>query len=341
MAGTQSRKLRLTYKDIFMYKSCMEYVLSALRAAGEPTRLRILAILAQGELTVSELTQVLLQSQPRISRHLKLLADAGLVERHPEGSWVFYRLDEKSATADLVAQIIAQVPQSDHDILRDGERLAEVRAERAARAQAYFAANAADWDALRERHIPETQVEEKMAAHIGKQTYELLVDLGTGTGRMLEVFGRRAARAIGFDISPDMLTLARAKLDEIGAENCQVRQGDCANVPLEDGTADIVILHQVLHFLDDPQRALNEAARLLKIGGRVLVADFAPHDLENLRDNHAHRRLGFADKEMKDMMRRAGMALTASDALKNHAASEADELTVALWMAERKAPKAA
>ena len=316
----------------------MEDLLAALRAAGEPTRLRILAILAQGELTVSELTQVLLQSQPRISRHLKLLADAGLVERHPEGSWVFYRLDEKSATTALLAQIIAHVPQADHDIMRDSERLTEVRAERAARAQAYFAANATDWDELREKHIPETEVEEKMAAHIGSHAYELLVDLGTGTGRMLEVFGRRAARAIGFDISPDMLTLARAKLDEIGADNCQVRQGDCANVPLEDGTADIVILHQVLHFLDDPQRALNEAARLLKKGGRVLIADFAPHDLENLREHHAHRRLGFADSDIKDMVSRADMALTATDVLKK---SASDDLTVALWMAERTTPNPA
>ena len=262
----------------------MEILLSALRAAGEPTRLRILAILALGELTVSELTQVLLQSQPRISRHLKLLADAGLIVRYPEGSWVFYRLDESAQLGDLLAEIIASLPQGDHELQRDRERLAEVRAERAARAQAYFAANAAQWDSLRANHIPETAIEERMGELIGGRDIDLLVDLGTGTGRMLEIFGTRASRAVGFDISPDMLTIARAKLDELAAENCQVRLGDCANVPLEDNVADIVILHQVLHFLNDPQRAVNEAARITRPGGCVLIADFGPHEMEDLRN---------------------------------------------------------
>ena len=309
----------------------MENLLSALRAAGEPTRLRILAILALGELTVSELTQVLLQSQPRISRHLKLLADAGLIVRYPEGSWVFYRLDESAQLGDLLAEIIASLPQGDHELQRDRERLAEVRAERAARAQAYFAANAAQWDSLRANHIPETAIEERMGELIGGRDIDLLVDLGTGTGRMLEIFGTRASRAVGFDISPDMLTIARAKLDELAAENCQVRQGDCANVPLEDNVADIVILHQVLHFLDDPQRAVNEAARITRPGGCVLIADFGPHEMEDLRNEHAHRRLGFADDEMNHMLRAAGLFAAAGDTL----TSQNTPLTVAMWQAEK------
>ena len=309
----------------------METLLSALRAAGEPTRLRILAILALGELTVSELTQVLLQSQPRISRHLKLLADAGLIVRYPEGSWVFYRLDESARLGDLLAEIIASLPQGDHELQRDRERLAEVRAERAARAQAYFAANAAQWDSLRANHIPETAIEERMGELIGGRDIDLLVDLGTGTGRMLEIFGTRASRAVGFDISPDMLTIARAKLDELAAENCQVRQGDCANVPLEDNVADIVILHQVLHFLDDPQRAVNEAARITRPGGCVLIADFGPHEMEDLRNEHAHRRLGFADDEMNHMLRAAGLFAAAGDTL----TSQNTPLTVAMWQAEK------
>lgn len=309
----------------------MENLLSALRAAGEPTRLRILAILALGELTVSELTQVLLQSQPRISRHLKLLADAGLIVRYPEGSWVFYRLDESARLGDLLAEIIASLPQGDHELQRDRERLAEVRAERAARAQAYFAANAAQWDSLRANHIPETAIEERMGELIGERDIDLLVDLGTGTGRMLEIFGTRASRAVGFDISPDMLTIARAKLDELAAENCQVRQGDCANVPLEDNVADIVILHQVLHFLDDPQRAVNEAARITRPGGCVLIADFGPHEMEDLRNEHAHRRLGFADDEMNHMLRAAGLFAAAGDTL----TAQNTPLTVAMWQAEK------
>ena len=309
----------------------MENLLSVLRAAGEPTRLRILAILALGELTVSELTQVLLQSQPRISRHLKLLADAGLIVRYPEGSWVFYRLDESARLGDLLAEIIGSLPQGDHELQRDRERLAEVRAERAARAQAYFAANAAQWDSLRANHIPETAIEERMGELIGGRDIDLLVDLGTGTGRMLEIFGTRATRAVGFDISPDMLTIARAKLDELAAENCQVRQGDCANVPLEDNVADIVILHQVLHFLDDPQRAVNEAARITRPGGCVLIADFGPHEMEDLRNEHAHRRLGFADDEMNHMLRAAGLFAAAGDTL----TAQNTPLTVAMWQAEK------
>ncbi len=310
----------------------MDDLLSALRAAGEPTRLRILAILAMGELTVSELTQVLLQSQPRISRHLKLLADAGLVQRYPEGSWVFYRLDEAAAMSRLLGEIIANLPADDHDILRDRERLADVRAERALRAQSYFATNAASWDALRARHIPETKIEEKMAAQMEGETVDLLVDLGTGTGRMLEIFAGHARRAIGFDVSPDMLTMARSKLDEIGVSHCQVRQGDCANVPLEDGVADIVILHQVLHYLDDPQRALTEAARILKPSGRVLIADFGPHDMENLREEHAHRRLGFAEPEMQTMLSHAGLVDARLETLR----ADTHDLTVIMWQAEKR-----
>ncbi|MBL70814.1 MAG: ArsR family transcriptional regulator [Rhodobiaceae bacterium] len=309
----------------------MNHLLSVLRAAGEPTRLRILAILSLGELTVSELTQVLLQSQPRISRHLKLLADAGLIVRYPEGSWVFYRLDESAQLGDLLAEIIGSLPLGDHELQRDRERLAEVRAERAERAQAYFAANATQWDSLRANHIPETAIEERMGELIGRRNIDLLVDLGTGTGRMLEIFGTRATRAVGFDISTDMLTIARAKLDELAAENCQVRQGDCANVPLEDNVADIVILHQVLHFLDDPQRAVNEAARITRPGGLVLIADFGPHEMEDLRNQHAHRRLGFADEEMNHMLRAAGLFAAAGDTL----TAQNTPLTVAMWQAEK------
>ena len=219
----------------------------------------------------------------------------------------------------------------------DQERAQAVRAEwveretRAARAQAYFAENAANWDSLRAQHIPETEVEAEIADLMAADGVELLVDLGTGTGRMLEIFGSRATRAIGFDVSSDMLALARAKLDAARLPNCQVRQGDCNNVPLEDATADVVILHQVLHFLDDPQRAISEASRLLAPGGQILVADFGPHELEELRDAHAHRRLGFADDDMQMMMQQAG--LMPQPAI--HLSSDTHQLTVALWQAEK------
>lgn len=283
----------------------MDDLLALLRAAGEPTRLRILSILSTGEMTVSEMTQALLQSQPRISRHLKLLADAGLVVRFPEGSWVFYRLNETNENYALVDQLIALLPPDDQTLLRDRERLDRVRAERATRAQEYFAANAADWDDLRARHIREDLVEAEMTILLSDTKCDLLVDLGTGTGRMLEIFSSHASRAVGFDINANMLTIARARLDNPDRLHCQVRQGDCADVPLEDGAAGVVIVHQVLHFLDDPARAVGEAARVLAPSGRVLIADFLPHEVEALRDEHAHRRLGFSDDEVIEWLNEA------------------------------------
>lgn len=283
----------------------MDDLLALLRAAGEPTRLRILSILSTGEMTVSEMTQALLQSQPRISRHLKLLADAGLVVRFPEGSWVFYRLNETNENYALVDQLIALLPPDDQTLLRDRERLDRVRAERATRAQEYFAANAADWDDLRARHIREDLVEAEMTILLSDTKCDLLVDLGTGTGRMLEIFSSHASRAVGFDINANMLAIARARLDNPDRLHCQVRQGDCADVPLEDGAAGVVIVHQVLHFLDDPARAVGEAARVLAPSGRVLIADFLPHEVEALRDEHAHRRLGFSDDEVIEWLNEA------------------------------------
>ena len=283
----------------------MDDLLAMLRAAGEPTRLRVLAILSTGEMTVSEMTQALLQSQPRISRHLKLLADAGLVVRIPEGSWVFYRLNETNENYALVDQLIALMPTNDQILLRDRERLDRVRAARATRAQEYFAANAADWDNLRARHIREDLVEAEMTALLSDTQCDLLVDLGTGTGRMLELFSSHARRAVGFDINANMLTIARSRLDHPERLHCQVRQGDCADVPLGDGAAGVVIVHQVLHFLDDPARAVGEAARVLAPSGRLLITDFLPHALESLRDEHAHRRLGFAADEVSEWLTEA------------------------------------
>ena len=306
----------------------MDDLLAILRAAGEPTRLRILSILSAGEMTVSEMTQALLQSQPRISRHLKLLAEAGIVRRFPEGSWVFYRLNEDNENFALVAELINLLPENDHTLLRDRERLSRVRAERSLRAQEYFAINASKWDDLGARHIPEDLVEAEMSAILSHAQCDLLVDLGTGTGRMLDLFGGHAAQAIGFDTSSDMLAIARARLDSPAHAHCQVRQGDCAAIPLEDAVAGVVIIHQVLHFLDDPARAVNEAGRVLAPSGRILIADFLPHGVEVLRDEHAHRRLGFSDDMVVDWMTQAGMV----DVKPTHLHGKRDDdLVVGLW----------
>jgi len=304
--------------------------LAALRAAGEATRLRILALLANGELNVKDLTQILGQSQPRISRHLKLMAEAGLIRRFREGSWVFFRLADSGAEAALASAIVASLDQADLTLARDRARVGAVQKARAEAAQAYFKAHASEWDNIRALHVAESQVEAAMDEALGQGTLDLLVDLGTGTGRILELFGTRALRALGFDLNHAMLAYARMKLERAGLHHAQVRHGDLYNVPLADGAADAVVLHQVLHFLDDPSAAIAEAARLLKPGGKLLVVDFAPHELEFLREQSAHRRLGFARDQLGRLFEGAGLTLERFSELAPEPAQ--GKLTVSLWL---------
>ncbi len=309
----------------------MDSLLAGLRAAAEPTRLRLLALCARGELTVSELTQILGQSQPRVSRHLKLLCEAGLLDRFREGTWVFYRLADDGRGGALARSLIAMLPEGDGTIARDRARLAQVKSARAAAAAAYFRANAERWDEIRSLYVAESEVERALAGLLGDERIELLLDIGTGTGRMLELFGPRARRAIGIDLSHAMLTVARTNLDRAGLDHCQLRHGDMYDLPLASGSVDLAIIHQVLHYADDPQAAIVEAARVLRPGGRLLVVDFAAHDLEYLRERHRHRRLGFTDDEVIGWYRAAGLRAERGVTLAG------DPLTVAIWPARRAA----
>src|SRR6267378_6015387 len=305
---------------------------TALKAAGEATRLRILALLAEAELTVSDLTDILRQSQPRISRHLRLLAEAGLVERFREGSWAFFRLGERSGSAALARALISRLDPLDTVIARDRERLASVRAARAAAAQAYFRRHAAEWDRIRKLHVADEEVEQAIVAALADRPFRTLLDLGTGTGRMLELFGPQIERGLGLDLSLDMLAVARARLDRAGLKHCSVRQGDIYDLALPAESFDAVVIHQVLHFLDDGARAIHEAARVLRPTGRLLVVDFAPHDLEFLRDEHAHRRLGFAPETVTQWMKAAGLDVVLQQSLAPEPASEG-KIAVPLWRA--------
>jgi ubiquinone/menaquinone biosynthesis C-methylase UbiE len=300
--------------------------------------LRILALLAEGELNVKDLTQILGQSQPRISRHLKLMAEAGLIRRFREGSWVFFRLAEPEAEGALAQAIVASLDPEDPVFARDRARAASVKKAREEAAQRYFTEHAAEWDRIRALHVAERNVEGAVDEALGPGPFSLLVDLGTGTGRMLELFGPRAARALGFDLSHDMLAYARAKLDHAGLAHAQARHGDLYNVPLADGLADAVILHQVLHFLDDPAAAIAEAARLLKPGGKLLAVDFAPHEIEFLREQYAHRRLGFAPEQLRRWFQDAGLNLAEERALAPGADAEG-KLTVLLCVGLRSGPQ--
>ena len=310
----------------------MERLVAMLRAAGDPTRLRLLLLLRQAELTVSELVEIVGQSQPRVSRHLKLLCGAGLIERFKEGSWVFYRATDDGRGAALGATLsqLAGGPQTDL------KRLAEVREARAAEAAAYFKANALEWSRIRALHAPEKDVEAAIVRHLGSEPIEHLLDAGTGTGRMLELLAPQVKRAVGVDVSPEMLAIARDRLMRSNLGHCQVRQGDTYRLPFPSGGAlggfDAVLFHQVLHYLDDPGAAVVEAARVMRTGGRLLIADFAQHDLEFLRQDFAHRRLGFSDREVQGWFIAAGLKPMAVEAIAPHPGSK-EKLTVKVWLA--------
>ncbi len=319
----------------------MDQLLAALKAAAEPTRLRILAICARAELTVSELTLVLGQSQPRVSRHLKLLVAAGLLSRHPEGAWVFYRLaDRPDGEGDLPGSVLTRslvqlVPSDDAVVQRDMARLESVRQGRAEAAGDYFRANAAHWSQIRSLYVDEAVVEGALREIIGQEPIGDFLDIGTGTGRMLEIFAAGARRAFGFDMSREMLGYARSTLEQAGLVNCQVRLGDMYGLPLAAASADTIMYHQVLHFADDPAAGIAEGARLLRPGGRLIVVDFLPHDQEQLRDAHAHRRLGFSDQEVARWFRAVGLDPEGGRHLPGK------PLTVGIWTARAAAPAAA
>ena len=310
-------------------------LVTALKAAAEPTRLRILLLLGGGELNVKDLTQILGQSQPRISRHLKLLAEAGLVERFREGSWAYFHVSDRTHGGRLALDILSLVSAADATVARDRERAEALKREREEAAQSYFRAHAADWDRIRSLHVAESEVEGAIGEALGPGPFRLLVDLGTGTGRILELFADRYARGLGFDLNQAMLAYARSKLSRAQLTQAQVRHGDIYALSLPDGVADAVVMHQVLHFLSEPALAIREAARVLAPGGRLLIADFAPHDLEFLREKHAHDRLGFEPAQVAQWMKDAGLVPVEHRDLAPKKKGAADMLTVSLWLAER------
>ena len=295
------------------------------QALADPSRVRILALLRTMELSVGELAQVLGQSQPRVSRHVKILGDAGLLDRHKEGSWVFLALTDDPRTAIVFELIDQWLDEKSRDVLAaDAVRLAAVRADRAEAAARYFATHAEAWDSIRSLHVAESAVEKAIQQALGDEPVGRLLDVGTGTGRMIELLGPTALQAIGIDKSSEMLRLARVKLEAAGITS-SLRQADMYALPLGDGSADSIVIHQVLHYAQNPAAALAEAARVLRPGGRLLVVDFAAHEREDLRTRDAHLRLGFSDEAMAGWFRAAGIEPDMTEHLPG------GELTVTLW----------
>lgn len=305
----------------------MDALLIGLRAAGEPTRLRLLALCAHGELSVTELTQILGQSQPRVSRHLKLLEEAGLLERFREGAQVFYRIAERSEPAVLARTLVDLLPSESVELNRDLARLEKIRKKRVEAAETYFNNNASQWNQIRRMHVAETEVEQNLLALIGKTKIESYLDIGTGTGRILALMAEHVEHGLGIDQSSEMLALARTHLEQEGLKNVSVRKGDMYSMPMDDGCIDLATIHLVLHYAQDPHLVINEAARTLRKNGRLLIVDFAPHQEEHLRVEHKHQRLGFTDKEIKQSLSDAGLKPGKTHSLVG------DPLTVKIWQA--------
>jgi len=306
--------------------------LDLFRALADPTRLRIVHLLREMELAVGEIALVVGQSQPRVSRHVRILAEAGLAERRKEGSWVFLSLPAGPATMALAACLDAIAPTDAERlwIEADQARLAAVRAERARAAEDYFAVHAGEWDALRSLYVPEAQVEAAMAALLGPGDLGELLDIGTGTGRIATLFAPQAASVVAIDRSAEMLRLARGKLPHGIVDKVRFFAGDFNALPLSADVADTAVLHQVLHYAQAPERVIVEIARVLRDGGRVLIIDFAPHDREELRMRDAHTRLGFSDQQMTAWFAGAGIAMERIETLAG------GELTVKLWLGARR-----
>lgn len=304
-------------------------LVGVLKAAGEDTRLRLLALLADGDHSVKDLTEILKQSQPRVSRHLKLLADAGLIERNAEGAWAYYGLAQEGDGAALAQWLVARVNDADADRRRDIERQQLVRTNQQALATAYFAKVAGSWNLLKTLHVPEEAVETAVIEALAGRKVDTLIDLGTGTGRMLEVLAGSYKRGIGIDSSREMLAVARSRLAAAGLTHAQVRLGDIGDVDLNAGPADVIVVHQVMHYFDDPGRMLAQARRLLKPGGEMIIVDFAPHDLEFLRTEHAHRRLGLSQAQMSGWAAAADLEV---EAVREFPSDNGERgLTVCLW----------
>ena len=304
-----------------------------MRALADPTRLRIVLLIRQLELSVGEVVQILGQSQPRVSRHIRILDEAGIAERRKEGSWVFLRPGPILTQGKLDALFAGAHSNEARVVQRDLAKLEQVRNSRAEMAADYFAAHAGEWDSLRSLHVAESEVESAIAGILHTAPLGAVLDVGTGTGRMIELFCADAERFVALDNNTEMLRLARAKLaamDAGSSTKVDIMLGDFNALPLADGSFDTILFHQVLHYAQHPERVISEATRVLAPGGRLMIVDFAAHDHEELRTVHAHARLGFADQTVEQ-------AFASSDIYMAHQAMlDGGTLAVKIWVGQKR-----
>jgi len=310
----------------------MERISTALKAMGHKERLRILALLSHGELTVSEIVKILGLSQPRITQYIKSLEDADIIDRLKEGSWVFSRISRQdSELFNLVSKTLEMLPVDDAVLTADRRRLDEVRAERAKTADAFFDYVASDSTKLGDEYLPHADIDRAINEVLGREKFDFMIDLGTGTGRMLSLMSSNVVRAAGVDNNSEMLKVARHRLSKTASKHLMVRHSDLTATPFSAHVADLVTIHQVLHYLDDPADAIREASRLLQSQGKLLIVDFAAHNLDEFRDKYAHRRLGFSDTDIKGWASEYNLSLTSV----TNVTTGSGKPDVCVWISEK------
>ena len=306
-------------------------LVGALRAVAEPTRLRLVALLGREELTVTEICRVIGQSQPRTAATCDCWWTRASSSGHlkaPLSTTAWPKVALRPSSRHRVA---ALTPPNDVTISADLAALSRVRQARIEAATAYRSAHADELEGLRELYVGEAAVERALLDMlVGEGPIGRLLDIGTGTGRILELLAPHTEHSVGLDVDHEMLQVARAALGEAQLSRAAVRHGDLHRPPFEAGSFDVAVMHHVLHLLDAPGAAIADAARLLRPGGRLLVADFATHDLEHLRSLHGHRCLGIEDKEMLSWAVQAGLEVESERSLPPTSPDE--QLTVRLWL---------
>ncbi len=305
------------------------------KALGEETRLRIVCLLRNRELSVSDLTSLLHQSQPCISNHLKLLYEQGIVKRYQEGSYAYFRLTSDRQLIRLINAGLERLDFLYDPVLRDDvnhyRELMDVQAEKSI---TFFAEIAEKWNKIRILTIPAKQEEEFLYEKLKDVIVGNFIDLGTGTGRMLKIFSENYKNGVGIDWSHNMLNVARACLHQNQINHAYVCQGNIYNLTFDDFLADCVISHQVLHYLSTPHKVFKQVAQLLKPGGKFVIVDFAPHNSEFLLKNYAHQRLGFSDEIIQEWLSLNDFQLKETHSLvPDPDTAEKQKITLKIWVA--------
>ena len=307
----------------------MEELLRQLRAAAEPTRLRIIALCGHAELSVGDFVAILGQSQPRVSRHLKLLVDAGLLIRNKEGSRAYYRLLESDKNAQLSQVLNDLMDESDPMLVLDLSRLGIIRSERARFVDNYFDEFAGEQSRLSQISADEELISQLLLQYVQQENIGELLDVGTGNGRMLLLLGSKIEKAIGIDNSREMLAIARTNLEQADLKNCQVRIGDMYRLPFAENRFGLITINSLLRYAEKPKDVLTEATRVLKPGGILFIVDFSDHGLTELRDEYGHRWLGFSKDEMLNMLDGDTITIESINFFKG------EVLTVCVWKGQK------